>query len=87
MRTDQYSIVNTKTFATVGLDPHEVAPLIAGAAEPITALQNAARAGSFSPIVPTAQDTVAVDLRPDGSVTLIVFMDRTNATASHQSER
>jgi hypothetical protein len=85
MKTSHYSIINTKTFATVDLEPHEVAPLIAGAAEPVTALQAAARAGQFAPILPGDQDTVAVDLKPDGSATLIVYMDRTTITASNQA--
>lgn len=78
MDTSTYSIdknTNESTkFSSVRLSSGEVADIVntstASSAE--SALREATRAGRFSPVMATANDTVGVEIKPDGSAVILV---------------
>jgi hypothetical protein len=72
MNTAQYAILNTTvagtTFSTIELSAAEVTSALAS----FPNLGAATRGGAFSPIAATATDTVAVEVREDGTARIIV---------------
>lgn len=77
MNTTSYSIINTTvagtTFSTISLADYEVAnALQTHPGETEAALRAATRAGLFSPITAAPNDTVAVEIKPDGSAEIVV---------------
>lgn len=72
MNTASYAILNTTvagtTFSTIELSAAEVTTALAS----FPNLGAATRGGQFSPIAATATDTVAVEIREDGSARIIV---------------
>lgn len=77
MDTSRFSILKTTvegtTFSTVSLSPDEVANALQtypGQTE--AALRSATRAGLFSPVTAAPNDTVAVEVKADGSAVIIV---------------
>lgn len=78
MDTSTYSIdknTNESTkFSSVRLSSGEVADIVntstASSAE--SALREATRAGRFSPVMATANDTVGVEIKPGGSAVILV---------------
>lgn len=77
MKTTSYSIINTTvagtTFSTISLADYEVAnALQTHPGETEAALRAATRAGLFSPVTATANDTVGVEIKPDGSAVILV---------------
>lgn len=77
METSSFSILKTTaestTFSTVSLSAAEVSnALQTNPDDTEAALRSATRAGLFSPITATANDTVAVEIKTDGSAVIIV---------------
>lgn len=72
MDTSRFSIQKTTaestTFSTVSLSPNEVADALQAHPD----LRSATRAGLFSPVTATPNDTVAVEVKVDGSAVIIV---------------
>lgn len=73
MNVTSFSAIKKTTFFKVDLDPAETASALANYPD----LGSATRAGLFSPASASATDTVAVDIKADGSSTIIVFSETT----------
>lgn len=74
MNTEQFSIIKTTTFAKIELTSVEVFGRTSAE------LQDATREGQFSPVTATAADTVAVEIKPDGSAVIVVVAERVATT-------
>lgn len=78
MNTTSHSIVQTvspatTTFSTISLSPDDVANALQSSPEDTAAaLRAAVRQGLFSPITAAADDTVAVEVKADGSAEIVV---------------
>lgn len=74
MEITRQSIIETKTttYSTISLADHEIEAAIGAATNIPASLAAATRAGQFSPVTASATDTVAVDLKPDGSAVIVV---------------
>lgn len=73
MNVTSFSNVKTTTFSKIDLSTSDVTSALANYPD----LGTATRAGNFSPATASAADTVAVEIKSDGSAVIIVVAETT----------
>jgi len=73
MNVTSFSTVKTTNFSKIDLSTSEATSALASYPD----LGTATRAGLFSPATATAADTVAVEIKSDGSAVIIVVVETT----------